>query len=79
MPGGGIPQAKEILSEAQRLIPKEPLISYNLSCYECQLGNLPGARQWLKKVFATEDLEKFKSLALEDRDLEPLWAEIRQI
>jgi tetratricopeptide (TPR) repeat protein len=77
--GGGIPQAKEILSQAQKLIPKEPLISYNLGCYECQLGNLPTARQWLEKAFAAGDPKTFKALALEDRDLEPLWAEIRQI
>jgi tetratricopeptide (TPR) repeat protein len=77
-PGGGISQAKEILSQAQQLIPGEPLISYNLGCYECQLGNLQTARQWLEKAFAIGDLKTFKSLALEDRDLEPLWAEIRQ-
>jgi Flp pilus assembly protein TadD len=79
MTSGGIPQAREILSKAQKLIPKEPLTSYNLGCYECQLGNLQTARQWLEKTFAVGDPKTFKSLALEDRDLEPLWPEIRQI
>jgi Flp pilus assembly protein TadD len=78
MAGGGIPQAKEILSQAQQLIPAEPLISYNLGCYECQLGNLQTARQWLEKAFTVGDSKTFKSLALADKDLEPLWAEISQ-
>jgi Flp pilus assembly protein TadD len=78
-PGGGIPQAREILSQAQHLISVEPLISYNLGCYECQLGNLQSAWQWLERAFASRDPKSLKSLALEDRDLEPLWAEIRQI
>ena len=77
--GGGIPQARAILDQAQRLIPEEPLISYNLGCYECQLGNLPGARFWLEKAFASGDPKSFRSLALADRDLEPLWAEISQM
>ena len=42
--GGGIPQAKEILLKAAARFPKEPLIAYNLACYECQLGNLDQPR-----------------------------------
>jgi tetratricopeptide (TPR) repeat protein len=78
-PGGGILQAREILGQAEQLMLKEPLIPYNLGCYECQLGNLPAAWQWLEKAFAIGDAEIFKALALADRDLEPLWAKIRQI
>jgi tetratricopeptide (TPR) repeat protein len=78
-PGGGILQAREILGKAQQLMPKEPLIPYNLGCYECQLGNLPAAWQWLEKAFDIGDAKIFKALAIEDRDLEPLWAKIRQI
>jgi hypothetical protein len=57
--------------------PEEPTIHYNLACYECQLGNLSGAKQHLIK--ATKADEKFKLMALDDPDLEPLWAEVDQI
>ena len=76
MPGGGIPQAKEILDKAQPLFSKEPLILYNLACYECQTGNLKAAWKWLEKVFDAGDPKRFKLMALEDPDLEPLRAEM---
>jgi tetratricopeptide (TPR) repeat protein len=78
MPGGGIPQAREILGKAQQLIPEEPLIPYNLGCYECQLGHLEKAWTWLEKAFAIGDAT-FKTMALEDADLEPLWGKIKDI
>jgi Flp pilus assembly protein TadD len=77
MAGGGIPKAKVLLGKAQQLIPQEPLISYNLGCYECQLGNLEAAWTWLEIAFNSGDPKAFKSLALEDPDLEPLWRKIR--
>ena len=76
MPGHGIPQAKEILAKAQVLFPKESLIPYNLACYECQTGNLKAAWNWLEKVFDAGDAKRFKLMALEDPDLEPLWVQI---
>lgn len=79
MPNGGIPLAKDILSKAQQCVPGEPLISYNIGCYECQLGNLGSARQWLEKAFAIGNRQTLKTLALEDRDWEPMWDEIKQI
>jgi len=79
MPGGGIPQAKEILVKAQQLFPEEPLIVYNLACYDCQLGNLKKARTWLEKAFGIGDRKVFKSMALQDRDLKPMWVEIKEI
>ena len=75
--GGGIAQAREILDKAHELIPGEPFISYNLGCYECQLGNLQVAWKWLEKAFAAGNRRAFKALALEDRDLEPLWEKIK--
>ena len=79
MPGGGIPQAREILSKAQQLIPEDSLIPYNLGCYECRLGNLQAAWTLLERAFALGDSKIYKSMALEDRDLEPLWEKIREI
>ena len=77
MTGGGIPQAREILVKAQQLFPQEPLIPYNLGCYECRLGNLIAAWQCVEKAFAISEGKTFKAMALGDRDLESLWAKIR--
>ena len=76
MPDGGIPQAKGILHKAQQLFPKEPLIAYNLACYECQLGDLKAAWKWLGIAFDLGNPKRMKLMALKDPDLEPLWAEI---
>jgi predicted Zn-dependent protease len=75
--GGGLAAAREILTRAQNLFPKEPVIAYNLACYECQLGNQKAALDWLGKAFAAGSARKIRSMALEDRDLEPLWPQIR--
>jgi Tfp pilus assembly protein PilF len=72
-----IEKAREILLSALGSHPEEPTIHYNLACYECQLGNLSAAKQRLMKATKTD--QKFKLMALEDRDLEPLWAEIDRI
>jgi tetratricopeptide (TPR) repeat protein len=78
MPGGGIPQAKQILSKAQRLFPKEALIPYNLACYACQLGDHKEARKWLEIAFDLGGAEQVKRMALKDPDLEPLRTEIEK-
>jgi tetratricopeptide (TPR) repeat protein len=77
--GGGIPQAKEVLTPAQKRFPKVWLIPYNLACYECQLGNREEAWAWLKKAFDLGDPKQLKLMALEDGDLEQVWAKIREI
>ncbi len=46
---------------------------YNLACYECQLGNLKEAREWLKQAFNLGDAKQMKLAALDDPDLQPLW------
>jgi tetratricopeptide (TPR) repeat protein len=71
-----IEAAKSVLLEARKLHPQEPTIAYNLACYECQLGNLFDAKQHLAR--ATKADVKFKALALDDPDLEPLWSQIGQ-
>jgi Flp pilus assembly protein TadD len=76
MPGGGIPQAREILSKAQTLFPKEPLIAYNLACYACQLGDQTEAWKWLESALKLGDAKQVKMMALKDPDLEPLRAKI---
>lgn len=77
-PGGGIEQARQILSKGERLFPGQSMIAYNLACYECQLGNLEVARDWLDKAMARADAKQIRELALKDADLEPLWNEIKK-
>jgi len=78
-PGGGIDEARKILIEAEAKFPKEPIIPYNLACYDCQRGDFKAAWRWLEKAFGIGDPKAFKLMALEDADLEPLWAEIGEI
>ena len=66
--------AKSILIDALESHPEEGIVHYNLACYDCQLGNLNDAKKHLTQ--ATKADEKFKSMALDDADLEPLWREI---
>ncbi len=61
-------------TKALELHPEEPAIHYNLACYECQTGNLSDAKRHLMQ--ATKADVKFKVMALDDSDLEPLWDEI---
>jgi tetratricopeptide (TPR) repeat protein len=66
-----IQAAKEILLKAESKFPKEAIIFYNLACYECQLGEIKNAKNYLKKAFEI-DLN-WRMAALEDEDLRPLW------
>jgi len=66
-----ISAAKAILLEALVNHPKEPMISYNLACYECQLGNLDSAKLYLEQAIKMNP--GFREGALKDVDLEPLW------
>ena len=72
-----IEKAREILLTALGSHPEDPTIHFNLACYECQLGNFSTARQHLMN--ATKADAKFKLMALDDPDLEPIWAEIDRI
>jgi len=72
-----IEAAKSILMKALESHPEEPTIHYNLACYECQLGNGAVSKEHL--IRATKANVKFKAMALDDSDLEPLWAEIGRL
>jgi predicted Zn-dependent protease len=77
--GGGIPDARQILIEAEAKFPADYLIRYNLACYECQLGNLKAAMKWLKKAIELAGETDIRMMALNDPDLEPLRPEIAEI
>jgi tetratricopeptide (TPR) repeat protein len=66
-----IEAAREILLNAESKFPKEAIIKYNLACYECQLGNVEAAKNYLRQVFEIDANWRLK--ALDDQDLQPLW------
>jgi tetratricopeptide (TPR) repeat protein len=55
---------------------RDDIIHYNLARYECQLGRLEHAKQWLEKAFLLGDARRMKLAALDDPYLEPLWKDI---
>jgi tetratricopeptide (TPR) repeat protein len=82
VPAGSVKQAWTSLLPAFDKFPKEPIISYNLSCYACQMNQLDAARVWFKRAIVIggkKRKEKIKQMALEDSDLRPLWDEIKQV
>ena len=75
-------QAWEKLLPAVKRFPQVNTIPYNLACYACQLGDLDTARRWLRRsllcVKDTAERMLWTTAAQQDRDLEPLWDEIRE-
>jgi len=79
VPGGTVQQAWEALLPAFEKFPSEATISYNLSCYACQMSQLEAARTWFKRALSLGNQEHLKQMALADHDLEPLWPEITDL
>lgn len=77
--GGSVQAAWDVLFPIAKKFPGTPLLSYNLACYACQLGQPDTARQWLRKAFASGEAAQFKLMAIQDSDLKPLWKEIPQM
>jgi tetratricopeptide (TPR) repeat protein len=69
-------EARDNLLSVFERFPDESILRYNVACYECQLGRLEQAKQWLEKAFKMGNPRKMKLTALQDPDLEPLWKEI---
>src|ERR1041385_6501463 len=63
IPEGSVRKAWEALLPVFDRFPKEALISYNLSCYACQLRQLEAARVWLKRALVIGGKEKYKRMA----------------
>ncbi len=72
-------EARDLLQPALKRFPKNETIPYNLACYECQLGNLDEARDWLRRTMKLKNPAELKAQALDDLDLKPLWAEIQSM
>ncbi len=76
---GSLQLAWDALFPAAEKFPKESIISFNLACYACQMGSPLDALRWLKKAMVVGDADEIRSMALGDRDLEPLWDQIRKL
>lgn len=66
--------AKKILLHALVSHPDNANIHYNLSCYETRLRDFHKAQRHLARAIQLDP--RFKILAMDDADLEPLFAEV---
>ena len=66
-------EAWDALFPLAERFPREWLISYNLACYACQLGNLEEAKSWLARAVKLGDRTEIERLAEQDGDLKPLF------
>lgn len=71
-PDGGLELALKTLLAVAPLFPDEPLIAYNLACYQTQLGQLAEAWEWVLKAKSLLGKKKLLKLAMSDPDLAPL-------
>jgi Tfp pilus assembly protein PilF len=71
---GSMVAARDILLEAVKRFPSDAMTNYNLGCYACQLGDIEQAKTRVGKAIELD--AKFKLLALDDADLDPLWEQI---
>ena len=67
-------EARQTLLNAPEPIQNIAVYSYNLACYESQLGDVRAAKKLLKECFDKD--ASFKQLALDDPDLQPVWDSI---
>jgi hypothetical protein len=65
-------EAKSTLLAVAESFPREYRLAYNLACYECTLGNLQAAKNWLKRAKAIVGKDKIRQSALQDPDLRSL-------
>lgn len=68
-------EAYESLLSVLDRFPQDWLLSYNLACYACQMGNLPEASRWLAGAMIKGDRKKITEMAQNDADLAPLFKE----
>ena len=76
---GRTPEARDTLLGVRERFPDEPGLPYNLACYECQLGNLAKAINWLDIAFGLGTGKRLRRAALEDEDLQPLWKHLGKV
>ena len=72
-------EAYEVATSAVSKFAEEGTLPYNLACYACRLGKLREAMQWLEQAIEVDGKNEIRHLALDEPDLEPLWADIKEI
>jgi len=55
------------------------VIPYNLACYQCRMGHLTDAWQWLQQATKAADPRMIRAMALEDPDLAPLRSKVLRL
>ena len=76
---GRTQEAFEHLETAVDLFPGNWQMHYDMARYACKMGRRREARICLERAIEAGDAKTIKPLALAEPDLEPLWAEIREI
>jgi Flp pilus assembly protein TadD len=72
-----VEEAEKILLKAIELHPQEAILHFNLGCYACQLGRIDEAKNRIAQAVRLD--RQFQSAALDDPDLEPMWADFGKI
>ncbi len=71
-----VEEAFDTLHPVAEKFSDEPAVAYDLACYACRLGRTADAEKWLARVFESGDANRWRQLALDDANLEPLWDNI---
>jgi Flp pilus assembly protein TadD len=67
----GVEKAEAILLRAQSIHPKVAMIAFSLACYASVTGPMEEAKERLRHAI---ELDKdIRGLAIDDKDLKPLW------
>jgi len=75
---GGAKAALESLLPIAHRFQDSVVLLYSLACYSCQAGDRKAAWKWLECAM-DKGGDRIKLLALDDKELEPLWADISEV
>lgn len=64
-------EARDVILSAPPETQAEPLVRYNLACYESQLGHIDHAKELLSMAIKAD--RGYQAIALDDPDLQPIW------
>jgi tetratricopeptide (TPR) repeat protein len=65
----------KLLETARQRFPDDGHILFQIGCYYCQLGRLDAARRAVREAVSSNRV--WAKIALQDRDLSPLWPEFK--
>jgi predicted Zn-dependent protease len=69
--------ARRVLMSVADRFPAEPIIWWHLALYSYELGDVKGARQWMKQAEARTRGRRLKQRVREEPELQPLWAGVK--